>query len=380
MFSSRALVGALLGATTAFALPSSARAQPTPATPPPDAPAGSGAAPTSADPTAPKGSGTDNGGTTATPTGAEPAAPSDGSAASTPASEAAAPTNAVPTVPTASAPPAPADDGEVIEVSDSAPAESASSVHLTLKDLAYRSRTQVSDVLRNVPGLVVSQHAGGGKSDQYFIRGFDADHGTDIAIYADGIPVNLTSHGHGQGYADTHWLIPETLESVDMHKGPYAARYGDFYTAGALELKTIDQIEGPTMWIAAGSPLTGTGGLNRRLVGMASPAIRDNPDDRSLLAVQIGESDGPFVNPQDFRHGNALAKWRGPSGPAHCRSKAPGTTVHGTNRASCPRARSRLVGSRGSARSIRARAAARRARAGRWAMRCGTARPAPRVR
>ena len=208
-----------------------------------------------------------------------------------------------------------AEGAEVIEVTSDAPAESASSVHLSASELRYRSRTQPSDLLRQVPGLVVSQHAGGGKSDQYFLRGFDADHGTDIAIYADGIPVNLTSHGHGQGYADTHWLIPETLESVDMHKGPYAARYGDFYTAGALELKTIDKIDGPTMWIAAGSPLTGQGGINRRLVGMASPSIRSNKDDKSLIAAQIGETDGPFVNPQDFRHGNALVKWQGDVGP-----------------------------------------------------------------
>src|SRR6187549_1191558 len=120
-------------------------------------------------------------------------------------------------------------DEEIIEVEGDAPAESASSVHLDRDELELRPHAQPSDLLRQVPGLGVSQHAGGGKSDQYFIRGFDADHGTDIAIFADGVPVNLTSHGHGQGYADTHWMIPETIESVDVHKGPYAARYGDFY-------------------------------------------------------------------------------------------------------------------------------------------------------
>src|SRR4029077_4284907 len=116
-------------------------------------------------------------------------------------------------------------DAEVIEIDDRAPAESASSVHLSRDDLQFRSRTQVSDILRQVPGLMVSQHAGGGKSDQYFIRGFDADHGTDIAIYADGTPGNMPSHAHGQGYADTHFLIPETIDTVDVHKGPYAARF-----------------------------------------------------------------------------------------------------------------------------------------------------------
>ncbi len=207
---------------------------------------------------------------------------------------------------------------ETIEITSESPAESASSVKLDSRELRYRSRTQPSDILRQVPGLVVSQHAGGGKSDQYFIRGFDADHGTDVAIFGDGIPVNLTSHGHGQGYADTHWLIPETLETVEVHKGPYAARYGDFYTAGALELKTIDKIDGPTLWIAGSAPLTSSTGLervDRRLVGMASPRIRKNPEDKTLIALQVAENDGPFISAQDFRQGNALVKWSGPVGP-----------------------------------------------------------------
>ena len=206
-------------------------------------------------------------------------------------------------------------EAEKIEIHGDAPAESASSVHLDHETLAERARTSPSDILRNVPGLVVSQHAGGGKADQYFIRGFDADHGTDIAVFADGVPVNLTSHGHGQGYADTHWLIPETIDTLDVHKGPYSARYGDFYTAGALELKTIDQIDGPTLWVAGGTPLAGPRALentNARLVGMASPHVRDG--DKALIAVQLADSDGPFVHPQDFRQGNALVKWQGKLG------------------------------------------------------------------
>jgi outer membrane receptor protein involved in Fe transport len=205
-------------------------------------------------------------------------------------------------------------EAEVIEINDQAPAESASSVHLSAGDLQYRSRTQVSDILRQVPGLMVSQHAGGGKSDQYFIRGFDADHGTDIAIYADGVPVNLPSHGHGQGYADTHFLIPETISTVDVHKGPYSARFGDFYTAGAMELQTLDKVDGPTLWIAGGAPLAGPRRFdqyNRRIVGMASPEIRDNGTDRSLIAAQIADTDGPLDHAQHFRQGNALVKWQG---------------------------------------------------------------------
>ncbi|HLL22411.1 MAG TPA: TonB-dependent receptor, partial [Kofleriaceae bacterium] len=205
---------------------------------------------------------------------------------------------------------------ETIIITADAPAEAASSVRITRGELRYRSRTQPSDILRNVPGIMVSQHAGGGKSDQYFVRGFDADHGTDVAIFADGVPVNLTSHGHGQGYADTHWMIPETIRAVDVHKGPYAARFGDFYTAGAIELETIDKIEGPTVWIAAGSSATGPArfdNVDRRLVAMASPRITRT--DRALVALQVAENDGPFVNPQDFRQGNALVKWADELGP-----------------------------------------------------------------
>lgn len=207
-------------------------------------------------------------------------------------------------------------DDEVIEIDDTAPAESASSVHLTLDDLKYRSHTQVSDILRQVPGLMVSQHAGGGKSDQYFIRGFDADHGTDIAIYADGVPVNMPSHGHGQGYSDTHFLIPETIGVVDVHKGPYDARFGDFYTAGAMELSTIDKIDAPTTWIAGGVPLAGPKAgeqYDRRIVGMASPELRS--EDKALIAVQLADNDGPFEHAQRFQQGNALVKWQGAVGP-----------------------------------------------------------------
>jgi len=216
-------------------------------------------------------------------------------------------------------------DGETIEIDDTAPAESASSVHLTRDDLKYRSTTQVSDILRQVPGLMVSQHAGGGKSDQYFIRGFDADHGTDIAIYADGVPVNMPSHGHGQGYADSHFLISETIDSVDVHKGPYSARFGDFYTAGAMELKTIDKVDGPTLWISGGAPLAGPKALaqfNRRIVGMASPELRDNTTDKALVAVELGDTEGPFESPQRFRQGNALAKWQGSAGPGELHLEA----------------------------------------------------------
>ena len=82
-------------------------------------------------------------------------------------------------------------------------------------------------MLRTVPGLLISQHSGGGKANEYMLRGFYADHGTDIAFSADGIPINLVSHGHGQGYADLHMLIPETIDRIDVAKGPYRAEQSD---------------------------------------------------------------------------------------------------------------------------------------------------------
>ena len=204
---------------------------------------------------------------------------------------------------------------------------------------------------------MVSQHAGGGKSDQYFIRGFDADHGTDIAIFADGVPVNMPSHGHGQGYADTHFLIPETIDVVDVHKGPYAARFGDFYTAGAMELKTIDKVDGADAVDRGRRAARGPRRFeqyNRRIVGMASPQLRDNDSDRSLIAVQIADTDGPFEQPAELPPGQRAREVAGQRRPRRAEARdelvrgdvervGPGARVRGRRR---PR-------STGSARSIR---------------------------
>ena len=100
------------------------------------------------------------------------------------------------------------------------------------------------EILRKVPGLIIGQHAGGGKAEQIFLRGFDVDHGTDVSISVDGMPVNMVSHAHGQGYADLHFLIPETIENINFGKGPYYADKGNFNTAGYVDLrlkKTIDK-------------------------------------------------------------------------------------------------------------------------------------------
>lgn len=112
--------------------------------------------------------------------------------------------------------------GEMLVQADRA-TSAASAQTVREFDLQIRPRASAQQILQLAPGLVIAQHAGGGKAEQIFLRGFDCDHGTDVAISVDGMPVNMVSHGHGQGYADLHFLIPETVEGMEVAKGPYAA-------------------------------------------------------------------------------------------------------------------------------------------------------------
>src|SRR5437773_12174074 len=124
------------------------------------------------------------------------------------------------------------------------PVSTATEQTVRQKDFELRPTTTPSDILRLIPGLFIAQHQGGGQADQRFLRGFHADHGTDVAIFIDGIPVNLPSHAHGQGFADLHFLIPEAVERIDVEKGPYDVRHGDFATAGAVNIVTRKQFDG----------------------------------------------------------------------------------------------------------------------------------------
>ena len=105
-------------------------------------------------------------------------------------------------------------------------------------DIMLRPVNTSQDVLRIIPGLFIAQHAGGGKAEQISLRGYDIDHGTDINVTVDGMPVNMLSHAHGQGYADLHFLIPETVEKVNFDKGPYFVNQGNLATAGYAEFHT----------------------------------------------------------------------------------------------------------------------------------------------
>ncbi|MBX2826577.1 MAG: TonB-dependent receptor [Flavobacteriaceae bacterium] len=159
------------------------------------------------------------------------------------------------------------------------------------------------DVLRKVPGLVIGQHAGGGKAEQIFLRGFDIDHGTDINITVDGLPVNMVSHAHGQGYADLHFVIPETLENIDFGKGPYYGNKGNFATAGYVDFRTRRKLENSTIKLEAGQFDT------YRLLGMFN--LLKNTNHNAYIASEFILSDGPFESPQNFNRTNLFAKYNG---------------------------------------------------------------------
>jgi outer membrane receptor protein involved in Fe transport len=169
------------------------------------------------------------------------------------------------------------------------------------KDLELRPTNTPSDVMRLTPGLIIGQHHGGGKGDQILFRGFDSDHGTDFAVFVDGIPVNMVSHAHGQGYADLHWLIPETVERVEIYKGPYFPQLGDFATSGAMNIITKKRDKDSTLTLSGGSYNT------QRYVGIFAPP--EGTILRPYIAGEIYMNDGPFKNPNDYIRYNLLSKF-----------------------------------------------------------------------
>ncbi len=178
----------------------------------------------------------------------------------------------------------------------------ASSQAIRNIDLELRPVKSSQDLLKLVPGLIIAQHAGGGKAEQIFLRGFDCDHGTDVNISVDGIPVNMVSHAHGQGYADLHFLIPELVGDLSIYKGPYFARFGDFATAGAIAFTTKDVLRSNSFHLEIGMFNTLKTTL---LVQTGKGSIRQN----GILAAQYYTTDGPFENPQDLKRLNVFGKY-----------------------------------------------------------------------
>ncbi|WP_447975595.1 TonB-dependent receptor [Nitrospira sp. Kam-Ns4a] len=198
----------------------------------------------------------------------------------------------------------PAEDGPVVlpEVAVTAdrPVAASSQQFIPDKEILLQPQGRPAQVLRLIPGFITVEHSGGaGKADQYFLRGFDADHGTDIAFFTDGMPINLRSHAHGQGYTDLNFIIPETIKGVDVAKGAYHVEFGDFATAGAVNFVTRDVVEEGLVQLAGGMFAT------QRHLLMLSPT-REKV--RTLLAAEGYYTNGPFDNPNNYVRFNGLAK------------------------------------------------------------------------
>ncbi len=171
---------------------------------------------------------------------------------------------------------------------------------ITSADLEARPVYRPGELLETVPGVLISQHSGEGKANQYYLRGFNLDHGTDFATFVAGIPVNLPTNAHGQGYSDLNFLIPELVSGVEYRKGTYFAEEGDFGTAGAAHIAYANHLDAPIAQMSYDRD-----GYRRGLVAGSSPLARGD----LLYALEVFHNDGPWVHPDDYRKFNGLLRW-----------------------------------------------------------------------
>ncbi len=174
-------------------------------------------------------------------------------------------------------------------------------------DVNLRPTNSSQDVLRMVPGLFIAQHAGGGKAEQIFLRGFDIDHGTDIEITTDGMPVNMVSHAHGQGYADLHFLTPELIRAIDFGKGPYYANHGNFATAGYVDFQTLNTLDKSMVKMEAG--MFDTYRMLAMIDLLGKTKLRD--EQSAYVSFDYKMMDGAFESPQNFNRVNVFGKYHG---------------------------------------------------------------------
>ncbi|MBZ0295283.1 MAG: TonB-dependent receptor [Anaerolineae bacterium] len=164
----------------------------------------------------------------------------------------------------------------------------------------YRTLSRPGEVLETVPGVIVTQHSGAGKANQFFLRGFNLDHGTDFATSINGVPVNLPTHGHGQGYSDLNFMIPELIGRVDFRKGVYYADLGDFSSAGAADIKYVDFLPQSIAQVEVGNF-----GYERGLFASSHHTGSGN----LLYAVELFHNDGPWTEPDDYKKINGVLSY-----------------------------------------------------------------------
>ncbi len=175
-------------------------------------------------------------------------------------------------------------------------------INLTLQPVR-----SAQELLTLVPGLFVAQHAGGGKAEQMFLRGFDIDHGTDVALSLDGMPVNMVSHAHGQGYADFHFVMPEVIDRIHFEKGPYDVTKGNLATAGSVDFQTREQL--------SKSFVSGEYGMFNHKKITAGIKVLENQRNNAYFAADYYQTDNYFESPQDFKRINFFGKYTGVISP-----------------------------------------------------------------
>ena len=179
-------------------------------------------------------------------------------------------------------------------------ADSAGAGSVGQKELAARPAYRPGEMLEAMPGLIASQHSGEGKANQFYLRGFNLDHGTDLSTFVDGMPVNQRSHAHGQGWTDVNFVIPELVGRLDYKKGPYSARSGDFSSAGSAEIGYASRLVKDV-----GSLTLGEDGFARALVA-GSPDLAGGT---LLYALEGMRNDGPWTRPDDYRKANGVLRY-----------------------------------------------------------------------
>jgi outer membrane receptor protein involved in Fe transport len=196
-------------------------------------------------------------------------------------------------------------DAEIVDVPEvsiigARPVAASSQQFIPDKEYLLQPQGRPAQVLRLIPGFIAVEHSGGaGKADQYFLRGFDADHGTDVAFFSDGMPINFRTHAHGQGYTDLNFIIPETIEGLDVYKGAYLPEYGDFATAGAVNFRTRQVVQEGVVQVTGGQFDT------QRYMLMFSPT-KDKI--RTLFAAEGYYTNGPFQNDNRYFRTNLFGK------------------------------------------------------------------------
>ncbi len=178
--------------------------------------------------------------------------------------------------------------------------DTASQGVVTGEQIQQQPAYRVGETLEVVPGLIVTQHSGEGKANQYFLRGFNLDHGTDIDISLDDMPVNMRTHAHGQGYADLNFMIPELISTLQYSKGPYFPALGDFDTAGAVQINYVDTLPHDLALLSAGMF-----GYGRGLGAVSRPVGPGN----LLVAAEYVHADGPWTIPDNYNKGNLVANY-----------------------------------------------------------------------